>query len=284
MGEITRTFLSRGAVVATFNFRGAGNSQGRTSWSANPETFDYLSVLISFVLYMQGLCRLVELLQETNADDNTAPINIVCAGYSYGSLVVSRMMSLLLDTGSNERKNAAPQPWDHSGPQTHHLEDISGLSAGSPHMTNSSEDFHIALHWMDQSLSPQPLRGKQIQSAFDKYLKEGFHRRMKTPRYRFLLVSPLLPPITWLLSCTSISNLWTKQQDNYHQLTQNPTLALFGDQDVFTSGRKLKCWGETLRKVPSSRFEFRSIPGVGHFWQESGATQALRESIHQWIV
>ncbi|KAI9732716.1 MAG: hypothetical protein M1818_007450 [Claussenomyces sp. TS43310] len=44
------TILKQGFVVGTFNFRGAGGSKGRTSWTAKAETKDYIS-FIGFMIY-----------------------------------------------------------------------------------------------------------------------------------------------------------------------------------------------------------------------------------------
>merc|ERR1712000_646262 len=45
VGEIGALLLRRGFVVVTFNFRGAGGSGGRTSWTAKPERGDYTAVV-----------------------------------------------------------------------------------------------------------------------------------------------------------------------------------------------------------------------------------------------
>ncbi|TVY51279.1 hypothetical protein LCER1_G007786, partial [Lachnellula cervina] len=55
VNAIAATILKQGWVVATFNFRGAGSSQGRTSWQSKPEQNDYISVLGFIVYYLHLL-------------------------------------------------------------------------------------------------------------------------------------------------------------------------------------------------------------------------------------
>ncbi|KAL3418526.1 hypothetical protein PVAG01_10242 [Phlyctema vagabunda] len=47
---IAATILKEGFIVGTFNFRGAGSSKGRTSWSSKPEQGDYVS-MVGFLSY-----------------------------------------------------------------------------------------------------------------------------------------------------------------------------------------------------------------------------------------
>ncbi|KAG2180098.1 hypothetical protein INT43_003886 [Umbelopsis isabellina] len=66
-----RLFVSKNYVTASFNFRGAGGSAGRTSWSGMPERQDYAAV--------------VEYL--TNNKDYPPISSIILCGYSFGSMI-----------------------------------------------------------------------------------------------------------------------------------------------------------------------------------------------------
>lgn len=83
---LTGTPTSPPYVVATFNFRGAGHSNGRTSWTAKPETADYMTVA-GFVAYF------AHYLEPGTPTSPKAPkaLNpkLLCCGYSYGALVTS---------------------------------------------------------------------------------------------------------------------------------------------------------------------------------------------------
>ena len=64
--------------------RGAGKSKGRTSWTGKPEISDYMSVAGFLIQYLDQL--------EVNAvADGTDEIHLVLGGYSYGSLIASRL-------------------------------------------------------------------------------------------------------------------------------------------------------------------------------------------------
>lgn len=75
-------------------------------------------------------------------------------------------------------------------------------------------------------------------------------------------------------------------------LTANPTLAIYGTQDFFSSHRKLRAWAEDLAARPNSQFRFREVQGAGHFWQEQGqegegeggVERELRRGVREWVL
>ncbi|CAK7273190.1 hypothetical protein SEPCBS119000_005523 [Sporothrix epigloea] len=82
-------------VVATFNFRGAGRKpQGRTSWTAKPETGDYMTVA-GFLCYF---CHFLDPYGEKEtvrpSGRATQPPTLLFAGYSYGAMVTSLLPPL----------------------------------------------------------------------------------------------------------------------------------------------------------------------------------------------
>ncbi|KAI8992293.1 Alpha/Beta hydrolase protein [Pilobolus umbonatus] len=68
-------FLAEGYVVILFNFRGSGQSKGKTSWTGMPEREDYLSV-IDYLLEDEGF--------KTNYPKVT---RLILGGYSFGGLI-----------------------------------------------------------------------------------------------------------------------------------------------------------------------------------------------------
>ncbi|CAG8650418.1 18322_t:CDS:2 [Acaulospora morrowiae] len=78
-------FLTRGYLTIAFNFRGVGNSKGRTSWSGEPESGDYKS-MIEF-LSNSGRVGVDIIMEIPKISDLTV------IGYSYGSLIASTMAS-----------------------------------------------------------------------------------------------------------------------------------------------------------------------------------------------
>ena len=117
------------------------------------------------------------------------------------------------------------------------------------------------------------------------------------PETYYLLISPLLPPIS------TFATMFTKLNSRRHRhspfpnerhhgglsfptgsLLNHPTLAIYGDKDFFTSPRKLRKWAEHLAEADNSRFRFREIAGAGHFWHEEGVEAELRSTIGCWAA
>jgi pimeloyl-ACP methyl ester carboxylesterase len=126
-------------------------------------------------------------------------------------------------------------------------------------------------------------------------------RIIKLSQICYLLISPLLPPIS--LFATMFSKLDDHQDlrktnaaspapsipphdgltHSENILVNHPTLAIYGTKDFFASQRKLRQWAENLTSQQHSLFRFREISGAGHFWQESGVEKELRCAIREWL-
>ncbi|CAK4033462.1 Hypothetical predicted protein [Lecanosticta acicola] len=96
-----KTLVGEGYVVATFNFRGAGDSAGRSSWSARPEVEDYTAVVGLLIYYMHCLGSRSNAAREagstTPPDDDarshgvSPPIHLLLGGYSFGASILARL-------------------------------------------------------------------------------------------------------------------------------------------------------------------------------------------------
>ena len=112
--------------------------------------------------------------------------------------------------------------------------------------------------------------------------------RMPRLRTSYLLVSPLLPPISMFatmftkldMRCLGRSSHLPESEE---KLVSNPTLAVFGDKDFFTSHKKLQSWAEGLHGASKSRFQFRAVTSAGHFWHEEGAEREMCGAVGDWI-
>ena len=108
--------------------------------------------------------------------------------------------------------------------------------------------------------------------------------QLKSPRICFLLVSPLLPPISSLATFFSNSSRSRSIETDIDQtLSNHPTLAIYGNRDFFTSQKKLRVWALAVQQKPSSLFRFHEVPGVGHFWREDDAEEELRRHVRKWV-
>lgn len=111
-----------------------------------------------------------------------------------------------------------------------------------------------------------------------------------TPQTSYLLISPLLPPVS--MFATMFTNLGLGQEIKNSnkagvavesKLVGHQSLAVYGDRDTFTSQRKLRKWAEGLAGQAGSRFRFREVSGAGHFWHEDGVEAEMRHTVSQWL-
>ena len=88
---VAGALLQVGYVVATFNFRGAQSSAGRTSWSSKPEQADYMSVVGFLAYYVHYLDAPSTVVRRPAVPP--APV-LLQAGYSYGATVTTKLPPL----------------------------------------------------------------------------------------------------------------------------------------------------------------------------------------------
>ncbi|POR39061.1 GPI transamidase component PIG-S [Tolypocladium paradoxum] len=115
--DVAGQLLRRGYVVGTFNFRGAGHSAGRTSWTAKPERDDFASFVGFMVYYIHHLDPFREAttsdesgldrprvsqdatktlgpdLARPGPDSQRPPVLLMC-GYSYGAMITTQLAPL----------------------------------------------------------------------------------------------------------------------------------------------------------------------------------------------
>lgn len=108
----------------------------------------------------------------------------------------------------------------------------------------------------------------------------------------YLLISPLLPPLSNLLSLSTLNLMFWRHADHAaHNLVRHPTLVIFGTKDVFTSSDKLDNWCKKMSASSSqaagldgqSCFKWTKVDGAGHFWREHGVEAQLTDSLREWI-
>jgi len=104
----------------------------------------------------------------------------------------------------------------------------------------------------------------------------------------YLLISPLLPPVSSFATMFSRPRIHNPkapraaEEEEEDRLVKNPTLAVYGDVDFFTSVRKLRKWNHMLASKEGSLFQGVEIAGAGHFWREDGVEARLREVVGSW--
>ncbi|KAE8352612.1 Alpha/Beta hydrolase protein [Aspergillus coremiiformis] len=278
--------LKNGYIVGTFNFRGAGGSEGRTSWTAKPELADYVSLYGFMLCYLHSLRSQIASQrghrkipdegtpshdQGSNAQSTPGPANIhlILGGYSYGSLIASHLPSFDVVAGlfNNIISDTPPHEILQIAEKVSALCDVHG-STREPQSTTSTGNLE------------------------DQAMEETLDISRTTISY--LLVSPLLPPLNLFLTLFSTMSLDLRAHppaprrqipctQPARQLCAHPSLALWGDQDAFTSASRLNKWADELSQVPGSRFQSVEIEGAGHFWREDGAESQARDALKNWM-
>lgn len=114
------------------------------------------------------------------------------------------------------------------------------------------------------------------------------------PRVAYLLVSP---PVGWATNLMTL-NLGgffgkrpkapkakeagataSKDSPERQKLVENPTLAIYGDTDVFVAVKKFREWASKLQDEPGTKFRAHEISTAGHFYIEEGTLQRLVEAV-----
>lgn len=108
------------------------------------------------------------------------------------------------------------------------------------------------------------------------------------PTVRYLLISPLLPPITAFLSLSTkvrlpVSLLKGRDYKWKEELHLHPGCCIFGHHDMFTSHKRLQKWAKKLQEESEGRFSSYEVEAAGHFWHEEGAEIGLRSAIETWL-
>jgi pimeloyl-ACP methyl ester carboxylesterase len=101
----------------------------------------------------------------------------------------------------------------------------------------------------------------------------------------YLLISPLQGLVSHLLTLWS-SRSWKDQiPDHEMKLTVDPSLVVFGDDDLFVSAKRLRSWVGKLSEASkgSGRFRHAEVPGAGHFWQDFEAVKLLQEEVQAFV-
>ena len=243
---------------------------------------------------------------------------LLLGGYSYGSLIVTQLLDLATIMSSNPDKGSAAaevrlRAAHLAAERNHKIQQLKprgrkltvqdpaspatvyGGDECEPGTRRVSREARRSIDVVRQSVEASKARlhlrrhdssDHSNPRSPDEKLEEVI---IPQPKLRFLLVSPLLPPISsflamfgrsWKATGSSMPKA-AKVSDN---LQQHPTLAVYGDSDFFTSHTSLEKWSRGLASKPESRFIGKNVPGAGHFWQEEGALDQLRQKMVEWLL
>ncbi|GFF24825.1 hypothetical protein IFM58399_00795 [Aspergillus lentulus] len=282
VGFIGGELLRGGSVVGTFNFRGAGESGSRTSWTAKPELADYVSFYGFMLHYLHSLKEDHARQKNRSPGPNSAPpaestgnsksasgdVHLILGGYSYGSMVASHLPTVDVVARLFSEDDSATA--FHKIRQA--AKELSALSIKSVPGT-------------DMPSTSSNLAFRECSTTVEDVARTTIS---------YLLVSPLLPPVNLLLTSFSklSSGLAVKTPTQSKevlcpkpadQLCSHRTLAIYGNHDTFTSAHKLRKWASDLSEAAHSQFQSAEIDGAGHFWREKGVESRAREALRTWL-
>lgn len=244
-----------------------------------------------------------------------AQSTIILGGYSYGSLILRhlRPLSYILQSFSESQEGSAAA---EIVLRAHKLADQSNLEwierAQNAERKSRSNKGHEAKHSLTvggEETSPQQRRSSRetrrsaegTRNVLRTRLRSISHRGRPTdvntitpqpqkeelsfsmPNVRYLLISPLTPPISALAATGLGPKLWSKQREEHGEVVgKHATLAIYGDQDMFSSAKRIRDWSEQLAAAPDSQFRSVEVAGAGHFWFEDGVEEKLRTTLKEW--
>ena len=104
----------------------------------------------------------------------------------------------------------------------------------------------------------------------------------------YLLVSPLHGWVSTLATLWSSKSVREKELESNMKFMASPTLAVFGDNDVFVSVKRLRNWVEKLKSSKKDgdicQFRHREVSGAGHFWRDHDAIRVLQEEVRDFVA
>jgi hypothetical protein len=135
--------------------------------------------------------------------------------------------------------------------------------------------FHAPIDGTSRTATPpQPQLDEKLADISD----------LATPRSAYLLVSPLQGLVNHLATMSLVPSALSKNKEPHEleaeeKLVRNPTLAIFGDNDVFVAVQRLRTWTKRLQGRKDSLFLGREVTSAGHFWVEEGVVNQMRDDV-----
>ncbi|KAG9258424.1 Alpha/Beta hydrolase protein [Emericellopsis atlantica] len=282
--------LRRGFIVATFNFRGAGT--GRTSWSARPEVGDYTSIVGFIVYYVHHLFH--------GDGVQGAGRALLMGGYSYGAMVTSQLPpleDLLLTFATPAIDSAAAQIRSQADTLAAQQRDVLHarsrrslrVGEGSPkrRSNDSARSHSFSLDEAEDKI--RHLVNKTVHRRENSRGQPGSTNGaasvtlaavpdLTLPRPAYLLISPLQG---FVLSLATMRR-HTGDEAAEQKMRGNPTLAVFGNGDIFVAASKLRTW-VTRMEDGDSLFQGQEVEGAGHFWVEQGVLSTMMSHVANFV-
>lgn len=317
---IGKQLLKENLLLLTFNFRGAEGSEASTSWSAKPELADYATVY-AFTLAFMNDGRVSAYLARARHHDSTdrTPL-LLLGGYSYGSMIASHLptVDVLVEIlgksqpGSPEHEVTTRAielaqvvtgyfethtPTNTPATSSPAPRKVDATIGGSQSLKNNNNPDTSHFGHLHMRTSIDRVRRKLCKTEYDP--SQEMHdispsqHNIVSPELAYLLVSPLLGPVSSLAAAFSILRFErydrkstcardTPVIDPQKVLGAATSFVVFGGHDQFTSSRKVRKWCEAIA-MKDSKFEFREVADASHFWFEENSSTELEKAVSSWL-
>lgn len=251
--------------------------------------------------------------QQSDSLPDQAPL-VILGGYSYGSLILKhlppapsilhRFSNPLAGSAADEILLRARKLADQSNLEWINLardvererkrkhEHKASLTVGgeetSPNKRRGSREakrsFDIP-HSLDLSHRLRSLSHRGRKHGDSTSSLEQTNVKLMIPEVRYLLISPLTPPISTFAAPALGQKLWSRSTDGTTtSIGKFRSLAIYGDHDIFASAKKIRDWSDHLKAEHGSAFSSVEVAGAGHFWVEQGVEKQLRAALRDWVV
>jgi hypothetical protein len=290
--------------------RGAHGSQGHTSWTGVREREDYIAVAAFLIEYLHHSSH-----HDIFPSEHT--IQLILGGYSYGSLITSYLPDPQEIVQSlHEAAEGTAIAEIKSRAETLVVQVNEELNARrmsleakrSPSSPNSKKHGHT-LSVGGEETSPEKRRlshegrlSSDLRRSLDLPRKIASLRRKNQHRHEitavatnsdppplhvepsYLLISPLLPPISSFATLPfGFRSLRHNHEELSKRLSLHHSLAVFGNDDLFTSAHKLRKWAKGISEEHNSAFHYVEVEHAGHFWRDHVVQNALKIAVKEWI-
>jgi len=318
--SVGSVLVRQGFVLATFNFREAEKSPGKTSWTGKAELGDYVS-LYAFMLSFMNVTDVARYVK------NGGQPLLLLGGYSYGAMMTAHLpstatvLSIIQNAkdGSSEREierrshelaqaflgycetqhqrgRSSLKPSDaviSSGVVVGGYESTDAARRISRESSRRSIDAERVRHSMERVRRKLGSRAGSSQDIGPRAhtSSEEYQQMQVVPELSFLLISPLLGTVsnfTTLFSKLKFerrARIPSTQLDQIPKeaLVKAPTLVVFGTNDQFTSPRKVQRWCQSLAATPESKIVSKEVQGAGHFWHDPKIDLQLTQTVSSWL-
>lgn len=332
-------------LVLTLMQRGAVGSPGKTTWTGRAELADYVSIEAFMICYLACLRKPqnfdsisprheagppavdAEGVKKSPTDPaqhaNSSCGRVICAGYSYGSIMARRAPtgdaladSLLKATAGSveeevflraahlanlhheksaleQRGRADSSPGAVAMGGQENAQGASRVSREHSHHSFKLENIRDRIEIFRNRSKSGRVEGSQIQNETTRELK--ILERLSDLETSYLLISP---PLSFGVSLITAFAGWAFESkvgsfrhlatstkgDPEDRLVHHQSFAVWGERDVLQSSHHLRKWANDLEARKDSAFTWREIPRAGHFWREEGVIPELKQAVTEWLA